>query len=121
MTKERTCRVCGCQEFRACRDPKKRAGLGCHWVAKNLCNVCDDKAGAIKLNASQRESLVALHGRRATSRERSVYVEGGICHRAALRHRGLIDSEYVQTRRRTFYWVTGLGREIVRRAKRKAP
>jgi len=115
MTKQRTCRVCGCSEFRACRDLKKGAGLGCHWVAKDLCNVCDDKASAIKLNASQRDSLVALHRRRATARDRSVYVEGGMRHPEALRRRGLIGSEYVQTRRRTFYWVTLLGHELVRR------
>ncbi|ESQ82363.1 hypothetical protein AEAC466_17210 [Asticcacaulis sp. AC466] len=35
---ERTCRRCGCTETKACLDPA--TGRSCHWVAKDLCNVC---------------------------------------------------------------------------------
>lgn len=113
MMKERTCRVCGCSQSNACFDKKR--GHGCHWVSKTLCNVCDDKANAIKLTSSMVASLAYLITGRATARRRAVYVDGGLPHRGALANRDAICSEYVSTRRRTIYWVSPLGLELVRR------
>jgi hypothetical protein len=115
---ERSCRVCGCTQERACIDPKKARsihGVGCHWVAKDLCNVCDDAAAAIKVSLVMRESLITLRRCRAKNRETMVFVDGGLHHVQALRNRGLIDSEYVAARRRTAYWITPIGDEVLRR------
>lgn len=34
----RKCRVCGCDDYQACYDP--RLGGGCAWVEDDLCSVC---------------------------------------------------------------------------------
>jgi hypothetical protein len=38
---ERTCRVCGCDEHRACTDPEHGA---CWWVEPDLCSHCGEPA-----------------------------------------------------------------------------
>ena len=38
MPPRRVCRVCGCTEDRACKDPE--TGQGCSWAAEDLCSVC---------------------------------------------------------------------------------
>jgi hypothetical protein len=37
----RICRVCGCSEIDACVGPR---GTGCHWVERDLCSSCADRA-----------------------------------------------------------------------------
>ena len=37
-----TCRVCGCTDDKACLD--KDTGEACHWVEKDLCSSCEEKA-----------------------------------------------------------------------------
>jgi len=39
---DRECRICGCTENRACRDP--RTGHPCAWVAEDLCSACVPQA-----------------------------------------------------------------------------
>lgn len=33
---ERSCRICGCTDDRACQP------FGCYWVEPDLCSACDD-------------------------------------------------------------------------------
>jgi hypothetical protein len=37
----RICRVCGCSEQDACVGAR---GIGCHWVERDLCSSCADRA-----------------------------------------------------------------------------
>lgn len=120
--RERTCRVCGCSQNKACIDEAASAldiePIGCHWVAKDLCNVCDEKAKAIKLSLPLQLQMAVLATRNAFSRERSYFgrdTSAGTV--GALVRRGLADKRVVVKRRaqRTQYWLTPLGREVSRR------
>jgi hypothetical protein len=39
LTKERTCRVCGCTEDN-CEQCIEKTGEPCHWVERDLCSAC---------------------------------------------------------------------------------
>ena len=110
-----TCRVCGCSQNDACFDKKR--GHGCHWVQAKLCNVCDEKAKAIKITVSMRDTLRELAGKRAFDRRSArLGADTGLRHSGALQKRGLIETEYARTVKRMVYWTTPLGREVARRA-----
>ena len=121
-----SCRVCGCTHITPCVDKKastrriakgRRAALiGCHWVEKDLCNVCADAAHAVKLTRDMLSSVKDLSRRRAFARS-SAQMGGdkGLPHSGALRSRKLVESEYAHAAKRMVYWLTPLGREVARR------
>lgn len=107
MSRATKCRVCG-------------DGYETFWAHKTICPRCDIGLSSIQLTSSMESSLAYLLQRKARARALAVYVEHGLTHRSALRKRGLIDSEYRSEQRRTYYWVTPLGREVHRRFRRAA-
>ena len=116
MTKTRMCRVCRCTERNACYDPK--TGEGCRWAGKDICNVCDDQARAIKLVCSARSTLRDLVARGCVTRGTAKPSPGGhgLTHSQLLARRGVIERDYDGDRARMVYWATPLGREVARRA-----
>lgn len=125
MTK-RTCRACGCSQNRPCIDEKASAldiePIGCHWVGKDLCNVCDDRAATTvaKLTTRQQWLLNRLITRKAISKA-SAYFGDDTNPRLVSRlvEQGLAEKHtFVRSRAsRTKYWITSLGREVLRRAR----
>jgi len=119
---ERSCRVCSCTHNKPCLDEKATAldvePIGCHWVQRDLCNVCDERAQAIRLSDGQREQIELLTSKRAYTRLKSHYSRRvNVMLLAHLATKGLVQKA---TRRRwraqrTYYWLTPLGREVGRR------
>lgn len=115
MAKEPSCRVCGCTQNNACFDEKR--GHGCHWSARGLCNVCAEKAKAIKLASGPKFVIGQLRINRCYERESAKpgFDGGGLRHSSLLANAGLVDRDYDVKRARMVYWLTPLGREVARR------
>lgn len=51
---ERSCRVCGCTDARACQP------FGCYWVEEDLCSACDDDGDPLEREPPPRAPAEAV-------------------------------------------------------------